>query len=54
MTWWIFIKNEVEIDENLLKTMALGNRQKAMANYTSIYDEINKLETKIEELKFYD
>ena len=51
---------KVEIDENLLKTIARntgGKYFRATSNdkLKNIYDEINKLETsKIEELKFYD
>ena len=51
---------KVEIDENLLKTIAKntgGKYFRATSNdkLKSIYDEINKLETsEIEELKFYD
>jgi Ca-activated chloride channel family protein len=57
---FLFKKMKVEIDENLLKTIAQNTsgkyfRAESNSKLQSIYDEINKLETtEIEELKFYD
>jgi Ca-activated chloride channel family protein len=57
---FLYKKMKVEIDENLLKTIAQNTggkyfRADSNSKLQSIYDEINKLETtEIEELKFYD